>query len=322
MFHPFSQENPLQTGTGLGLAIVHSIVKSESVGGKVDVCSEEGSGTEIKVTFCAEPVESGYCSDMERFKFEGAAKPLTISLIGFSETHRGIRLFYNVIRTYLVSWWGFEIQPKDSPELGDIVILNDDPTPVVTATEARDISRPFIILSASRGNPEILSISSDYERIGGFCRIVYKPGGPSRLRSVLKLCLHALKIGEPEVSGSPPETEAEVHETWNKPGASHMSRRHSAESNWPREAFPIRPLMAVRSTTAHPGAQNWKTLTSTMERDEPVSPPDPSIPTVPVGSNGMLLRSSIGTIDTSERRFRVLVVEDNTILRNLLCVIF
>ena len=48
LFHPFSQENPLQTGTGLGLAIVNSIVRSRSVDGKVDVWSAEGVGTEIK----------------------------------------------------------------------------------------------------------------------------------------------------------------------------------------------------------------------------------------------------------------------------------
>lgn len=39
LFHPFSQENPLQAGTGLGLAIVNSIVRSKSVDGKVEVWS-------------------------------------------------------------------------------------------------------------------------------------------------------------------------------------------------------------------------------------------------------------------------------------------
>lgn len=45
LFHPFSQENPLQTGTGLGLAIVNSIIRSDSVNGKVDVWSSEGLST-------------------------------------------------------------------------------------------------------------------------------------------------------------------------------------------------------------------------------------------------------------------------------------
>jgi K+-sensing histidine kinase KdpD len=73
LFHPFSQENPLQTGTGLGLAIVSSIVTSENVGGKVDVWSGEGVGTEIKVTFPAEvpedPVNATY-GEMQPFKVE------------------------------------------------------------------------------------------------------------------------------------------------------------------------------------------------------------------------------------------------------------
>jgi len=41
------------------------------------------------------------------------------------------------------------------------------------------------------------------------------------------------------------------------------------------------------------------------------------VPTITFGSSGTILRSSVGTLN-SEHRFRVLVVEDNGILRNLL----
>jgi len=47
MFVPFSQEDPFQPGTGLGLSIVKSIV--DSLGGSMDVKSQEGVGTEIDV---------------------------------------------------------------------------------------------------------------------------------------------------------------------------------------------------------------------------------------------------------------------------------
>jgi len=47
LFQPFAQENSLTPGTGLGLSIVKQIV--ESMGGEIDVQSEKGKGTQIRV---------------------------------------------------------------------------------------------------------------------------------------------------------------------------------------------------------------------------------------------------------------------------------
>lgn len=288
-------------------------------------------GTEIKVTFLAEAPEDneGSASEMELMKFDDPLNPPTVSLVGFNQDVPSEQLLYSVVCTYLVSWWGFEIRPEGS-ELGEIVIINNDPALTIAATRRRDPSRPFIILSPSRGSPEIMAIASDYEGIGGFCRIIYKPGGPSRLRSVLKLCLHALKIGSRSQGPTPNGmaiTRESSHDSLTKStdeSSSHMPRRNSEESNnWPR-SYPIRPAMVPRSSTAHPNTGSWSTLSSTMESDGESSYADNSgyvTPTISVGSSGTLLKSSVGTIDTTERRFRVLVVEDNSILRSLLCVL-
>ena len=45
---PFTQENPLNPGTGLGLSIVLQIVRS--LGGTIDIMSDQGVGTEVAVT--------------------------------------------------------------------------------------------------------------------------------------------------------------------------------------------------------------------------------------------------------------------------------
>jgi hypothetical protein len=62
---------------------------------------------------------------------------------------------------------------------------------------------------------------------------------------------------------------------------------------------------------------SWRSLSSTAEAAEIVDP-DSVIPTITVGASGSLLKSAIGSVDTTDRKFRVLVVEDNNILRNLL----
>jgi signal transduction histidine kinase len=48
IFTPFTQENPLNPGTGLGLSIVLQIVRS--LGGTIDITSEQGVGTEVVVS--------------------------------------------------------------------------------------------------------------------------------------------------------------------------------------------------------------------------------------------------------------------------------
>ncbi|KAH9856539.1 hypothetical protein C2E23DRAFT_865956 [Lenzites betulinus] len=334
LFHPFSQENPLQTGTGLGLAIVNSIVRSPSVDGKVDVWSAEGVGTEIKVTFNAEAVESpseptNFASELAKVLDYGQ-RP-TISLLAIDDSIQGVQLLRKVLTQYIVSDWGFTLTEDDS---GDIVIVNEDPTPVTFAIEQKNASRPFIILSSARGDPRLMAIVNEYESIGGFCRIVYKPVGPCRLVAALKLSLHALNIGK----GARPSVAVQHHiqrpdspsrsSSFDLPESVSFAHRYVEEvvgDSTLAFSKPMRPLLGPRAVTAHP-LSSWSQMPSTMEQDEneiesvPNSPqisPIPSSSTISVGTGGTLLKASVGTVEPSGPP-RVLVVEDNSILRNLL----
>ncbi|CDO74916.1 hypothetical protein BN946_scf184988.g23 [Trametes cinnabarina] len=334
LFHPFSQENPLQTGTGLGLAIVNSIVRSPSVDGKVDVWSAEGVGTEIKVTFNAEAVDSpnepaSFATELAKV-LEHGRRP-SISLVEFDETVRGVQLLRKVLTQYIVSDWGFTLTEG---ETGDIVIANEDPAPVMQAIERKEASRPFIILSSARGDPRLMAIVNEYEHIGGFCRIVYKPVGPCRLVAALKLSLHALNIGKgPRTS---PTLQSHAHRpespsrssSFDFPESGLFTRGPSEEADsGSTMALSKRPPLGPRAVTAHP-LTTWSQMPSTTEQDEPeldsaptspqLSHSLPTSPTISVGTGGTLLKSSVGTIEPSGT-LRVLVVEDNSILRNLLC---
>ena len=310
----------MQTGTGLGLAIVNSIVQSKGVDGKVDVWSAENVGTEIKVTFSAETAEE----DEPSPKVSDTLNPdhtTKISLVGFDDPHRGVQLLRRVLTHYLVSWWDFQISPPDS--LGDIVIANEDLSVLQLAIEQHDIRRPFMLLTASRGERHLTTTVTEFERLGGFCRILYKPGGPSRLRHALKLCMHALKISR----RSSPVPEHMPH-LGNLPAG--VARRNSGEPISTSHPDGRRPSLGRRSITVHPVA-SWGGMPAHEEEDDDsqdgaqpgrarsLSQSQSSTsPTIPVGdTGGSLLKSSIGALE-SKRNVRVLVVEDNSILRNLL----
>lgn len=320
----------MQTGTGLGLAIVNSIVQSKGVDGKVDVWSAENVGTEIKVTFSAEIVEDEPSHKVSDTLNPDPEHPARIRLVGFDDPHRGVQLLRRVLTHYLISWWKFQIAPPGS--LGDIVVTNEDLSALQLAIDRHDIRQPFIVLTVSRGEKHLMTTVTEFERLGGFCRILYKPGGPSRLRQALKLCLHALKISRR--SSPAPETVA-IQSNSSLSSPTHVpvgvTRRNSEEPGSTAGHINVRrPALGPRSITVHPVAP-WNGIPTSDEEDDGSledvqlsrlrslsQSQSTSSATIPVGdTGGSLLRSSVGALG-SRKNVRVLVVEDNNILRNLL----
>ncbi|KIY43755.1 hypothetical protein FISHEDRAFT_77692 [Fistulina hepatica ATCC 64428] len=319
LFHPFTQENPLQAGTGLGLAIVKSIVTSDSIKGEIDLRSDEGVGTEVRVTFSAEVkdnVESECPAQSNVFKFVDPDAPPTVSLINFDGDHKGTQLLRDVVKYYLQSWWHFKVS-DDS--FGDIVLLNETIAPVAKATEERDTSRPFIILSEARGSLEMAEACSEHEAIGGFCRVIFKPMGPSSLRSALVLAVHALHI-----HGSTQENSVQAERLRRAPYIPPPVTRRSSEEGTFQCGSMQRPTMTPRSITVHSEIGLWQSQSGPVDEhdgEDPKLDPDTSTPTITVGFGGTLLKSSADdprTDKPSSGHFRMLVVEDNVILRDLL----
>jgi signal transduction histidine kinase len=86
LFTPFTQENPLNPGTGLGLSIVLQIVRS--LGGRIDITSEVGVGTEVMVTFTMNQAPSSEPRHLDREgqtliqSVRDKTKGLVIGLVG------------------------------------------------------------------------------------------------------------------------------------------------------------------------------------------------------------------------------------------------
>lgn len=211
LFHPFSQENPLQTGTGLGLAIVNSIVRSESVNGKVDVWSAEGLGTEIKITLNVElegditvddAVSSNGSSSGASYWNEGNAfgRHFSVSMTNFQSEHRGSKLNQELIIQYL-RWWAFQPIPEDSGERGDIIITDEEGPLLRQLLDQNDVSRGVLILSTNRSARPSATMSA-YQKAGGFVQMVFKPVGPQRLQAALRACAQALTNGPTSLESS------------------------------------------------------------------------------------------------------------------------
>ena len=280
------------------------------------------------MTFNAEVIkgEESMVNDAELVKVYNSLHRPGVSLVGFDETHRGTQLLRTVLTNYLGTRWGFTVAP--SSQKGEIVIINDDVSPVTRAVEAKCLSQAFIVLSSARGDPRLMNAVNEYERLGGFCRIVYKPFGPQRLYAALKLCLHALTIARTSRLNSPQLPDGPVSQPVksSEEATAVLPRRFSED----KKVLTVRPPLGPRSFTAHP-LSSWSNLASPLEQDErdlsekvegiqldsPVFLQSPSSPTIAIGTGGTLLKTAVGTLEP-QRAFRVLVIEDNAILRNLL----
>ncbi|KAJ1307554.1 hypothetical protein OPQ81_001651 [Rhizoctonia solani] len=204
LFQPFSQENPLHTGTGLGLAIVNSIVRSEAVNGQVDVWSQEGVGTEIKISF---DVEELPCGPGDASLVHGNIDRLDVCMHGFS-SHRGEQELKSTISTVLATWWNISI--VDNSHWADVILVNEDIQFLSDLVNQQECSKPVILFTSSRGDQQIMGVVKNFERSGGFCRLIFKPGGPSRLFAALKDC-KKFRDGEiPSWSGVSPDHEPQI----------------------------------------------------------------------------------------------------------------
>ena len=244
----------------------------------------------------------------------------TISMIGFDDGTKGTTLLRDVLVKYLKDWWGFQIVPTSDGTLGDILVLNEDTKLISHATAAKDTSRPFVLLTSSRADAETMATVYDFERLGGFCRLVSKPAGPSRLRQVLKACVHIIHFKESTQRSAAPEP----HRAGTLPSLAptnqlvpgQVSRIPSQEV---RPSTPSRPKMTPRANTFHPVLPEQVSLPTPKVSPPQEYPSSPGDTTINIGAGGTLLKSSINSWSRQGNgRTRVLVVEDNQILRDLL----
>jgi signal transduction histidine kinase len=141
LYRPFVQENPLATGTGLGLSIVRQIVDAN--GGVIEFNSEQGSGTEVKISLTLENamLSASLLADSSETvitKVRKSTRGLKACLVAFDVypnvvgTQTGMlsveaeRMLFlrSSLASHLTNWFEMEVtfSPAMNSSSGDIVI--------------------------------------------------------------------------------------------------------------------------------------------------------------------------------------------------------
>lgn len=339
MWEAFSQEDPLQSGTGLGLSIVNQIARA--LGGKPSVRSEEGQGTSISVFLQVDAV-----GDAPPKPIVQPAQTISVTMLGFNTTHKGVAELKEIMIGYLVDWWGFRVTPEDEDDLGDILFINEDVSMVSDLTAARDFSRPVIFLHSSRGDAEVMAAVGAFERLGGWCRLVFKPKGPTKLEEAFRTAVSKMEGIRQSPSSSASNhslsfrtaqegSESDRDSVYSTP----ISPRDSPRGSWQhlaqtpvtltrrrseehRESTPRPPLGQRSSTYTATGLKNeylpdTPRALATIGSDSVTASPSESS-TVEITPNGsVMLRSLVGNVDPDWKPV-VLLVDDNYVNRKVL----
>ncbi|KAI9880255.1 MAG: hypothetical protein M1830_004600 [Pleopsidium flavum] len=219
LYTPFAQENTLAPGTGLGLSIVRSIVNM--LGGSIDVRSQLGKGTEVKVVLpmmrgvqgSDTPLSTPSSMSTSRQQNDSItilreqARGTRIALYGFSTDSQDDKStdtksldlrIEKSLATYITEWYDIAVTTSGHPtSSADIVIIDEEH---LSAFHCGDPTTP----GASAG-PALVCLCSNATRYRqssicaagvGVVEFVSKPFGPYKLAKALRLCLDRFNMAK------------------------------------------------------------------------------------------------------------------------------
>lgn len=186
-------------GTGLGMSIVKQIV--DLSGGRIDVRSDQLTGTEVKLSLPMEncpPTAGDSTATVVSLENEEPVDAVrrraggrTINIQGFVAQSRSSELYVGALASlrksmvkYCTHWFRLVMLP--SSEDTDISILDESAFLNLPITESRN--RLLIVLCENSARKELYPTTTNSGRIVEF---VSKPCGPHRLAKAILNCLDA-----------------------------------------------------------------------------------------------------------------------------------
>jgi hypothetical protein len=259
VFKPFSQEDPLSPGSGLGLSIVHQTVVS--LGGKVDITSTKGMGTEVTVTMDLPRTPQAEVADNERDtsiirKAKDRVRGKAIGLIGFGPSSQQEDEALIILRSSLLRMYkehfGMEVGIVSSnvsdQQVYDLYLVRqanldevDQICRQVTMAESDARSPPMIVICSTPQMVQKLSTTASQRPSPSIYEFISQPCGPSKMANSLLACLKRQRERPSCMTAGGIDTAFLTAAQASKP------RRHS--ENVSRVGFSLTPEKAIVSVT-------------------------------------------------------------------------
>ncbi|RDW67494.1 putative sensor histidine kinase/response regulator [Aspergillus mulundensis] len=205
VFKPFSQENPLSPGSGLGLSIVHQTVIS--LGGKIDISSTKGAGTEVKVRVDLPRTPNSEDTNNDQNQNHRAVaetrdlvRGKTIGLVGFGTPSEHNEEALTILRSALSRMYQDHFDMKvgvaspEEPGSFDIYVVRqtylDTADEICRKVGAVKGKRPAVLVICS--TPQIaqkLSSTSSERLSPAIYEFISQPCGPYKTANALRACV-------------------------------------------------------------------------------------------------------------------------------------
>ncbi|KIV83101.1 hypothetical protein PV11_05155 [Exophiala sideris] len=345
-FTPFSQESQFSAGTGLGLSIVRHLVNS--LGGKIEVQSEKGRGTDIKVWLTLpivqppSPLTRGQVlreSVMQQTPGMSICilKPKIPSGKDQEEENKGSGAKSAVeksVRHTLKTWFGMHtIEAESMTGITTDFFMYVEPPPIQYFLEhhgrngSAEREIPLIIMatntfeSASFSSNEIHRLTD----LGRILEVILQPCGPQKLAKAFHRCLARLDTLKNDVSAQRtdgPVSEA-IPDHRNLPAIEPEARPRSEirpeAKNSEKSSDEVGSVLRAASDASQTGINASSSLSplgkeSAVEADETGTPS--RLPNT--NEDGGALRKTTSGSPSQPGANSVLLVDDNEINLNLL----
>ena len=317
-FTAFRQENSLASGTGLGLSIIRQIV--DSLGGKIDMQSQKGVGTEVRIWLSlqiSQMAPQQTTLHQVRKKTSGLMMCLLDPRNDYTPNHehdlpifqKGLgrtRTVDDSLRSLTSEW--FSMQVFTAPSMDGITadfFVYAEPPPIEYLLHQHGqnglaAETPVLIFCQNTFQANSLRANGIHHltEIGRIIEVVAQPVGPQKLAKVLQRCLQRSKklekLDRNSENNSPKGVTPFVHKDEEIEAIEETpqpTRRPSKESAHPNNEV----------TFLRPGPTHRQTAPSPSVGQTPTRPRHQSTPS-----------------DEGPRGARVLVVDDNDINLQLL----